>query len=514
MAELGVLLEAKAVHTGRSARNHLLALAQTNGISRRRVDEVIDIVGLRDVAGTRVGGFSLGMGQRLGVASALLGNPQTVVLDEPVNGLDPEGVLWMRTMLKGLAADGHTVFVSSHLMSEMAQTATRLVVIGRGRLIADTTVEEFVARASASTVTVRTPEAARLRDLLLAPDITVTNDATRRPAGRRADSRADRHRRVAGSCAHLRTGRPTGLTGTSVHDTDQRLRRIPFRGYRGHRGGGGMTAALTPAPASAAISRDDQLRVTQSRVVLSEWTKFRSLRSTVYTLLVAVVLMIGLGALLSAVAASQPHGLDAGATAISTSLTGTFFAQLAIGVLGVLLITGEYSTGMIRASLAVVPARLPMLWAKLAVCAGAVFLTMLVSSLTAFTLGQALLSRKHLNASPSDPAALRSIVGAALYLTVAAITALALGALLRNTAAAISTFVAVFFVIPPLAPLLPASWSGHFVQYLPSNAGAMMLQGTYGLAHPLSPWTGFAVMCAYALALIGFAAWRLLRADA
>jgi ABC-2 type transport system ATP-binding protein len=176
MAELGVLLEAKAVHTGRSARNHLLALAQTNGISRRRVDEVIDLVGLRDVAGTRVGGFSLGMGQRLGVASALLGNPTTVVLDEPANGLDPEGVLWMRTMLKSLAADGHTVFVSSHLMSEMAQTATRLVVIGRGRLIADTTVEEFVARASASTVTVRTPEAARLRDLLLAPDITVTSE--------------------------------------------------------------------------------------------------------------------------------------------------------------------------------------------------------------------------------------------------------------------------------------------------------------------------------------------------
>jgi ABC-2 type transport system ATP-binding protein len=173
MAELGVLLEAKAVHTGRSARNHLVALAQTNGISRRRVDQVIDMVGLQEVASQRVGGFSLGMGQRLGVASALLGNPQTVVLDEPVNGLDPEGVLWMRNMLKDLAAGGHTVFVSSHLMSEMAQTAARLVVIGRGRLIADTTVEEFVARAAHHAVTVRTPEAARLRDLLVAPDITV-----------------------------------------------------------------------------------------------------------------------------------------------------------------------------------------------------------------------------------------------------------------------------------------------------------------------------------------------------
>jgi ABC-2 type transport system ATP-binding protein len=176
MAELGLLLEARAMHPGRSARNHLLALAQTNGISRRRVDEVIDLAGLREVAGKRVGGFSLGMGQRLGVASALLGDPQVVVLDEPVNGLDPEGVRWIRTLLKALAAGGRTVFVSSHLMSEMAQTATRLIVVGRGRLIADTTVEEFVARASGSSVTVRTPEAGRLRGLLLGPDVTVTSE--------------------------------------------------------------------------------------------------------------------------------------------------------------------------------------------------------------------------------------------------------------------------------------------------------------------------------------------------
>jgi ABC-2 type transport system ATP-binding protein len=174
MAELGILLEAKAMHTGRSARNHLLALAYTNGVSRRRVDELIDMVGLSDVAGQRVGGFSLGMGQRLGIASALLGDPRVVVLDEPVNGLDPEGVLWIRNLLKGLAAEGRTVFVSSHLMSEMALTATRLVVVGRGRLIADTTVEEFVARAGGNAVTVRTPEAAQLRDLLLGPDISVT----------------------------------------------------------------------------------------------------------------------------------------------------------------------------------------------------------------------------------------------------------------------------------------------------------------------------------------------------
>ncbi|WFR70936.1 ATP-binding cassette domain-containing protein [Prescottella defluvii] len=176
MAEMGMLLDAKAVHAGRSAQNHLLALGQTNGISRRRVNEVIDMIGLRKVASKRVGGFSLGMGQRLGVATALLGDPRVVVLDEPVNGLDPEGVLWIRNMLKALAAEGRTVFVSSHLMSEMALTATRLVVIGRGRLVADTTVDELITLAGGNAVTVRTPEAVRLRELLMGPDVTVTSE--------------------------------------------------------------------------------------------------------------------------------------------------------------------------------------------------------------------------------------------------------------------------------------------------------------------------------------------------
>src|SRR6516164_9318330 len=143
MAELGILLEAKAVHTGRSARNHLLALAQTNGVSRRRVDEVIGMAGLDDVAGKRVGAFSLGMGQRLGIASALLGDPSVLVLDEPVNGLDPEGIRWVRNLLKGLAAEGRTVFVSSHMMSEMALTAEHVIVVGRGRVIADLPVQQL-----------------------------------------------------------------------------------------------------------------------------------------------------------------------------------------------------------------------------------------------------------------------------------------------------------------------------------------------------------------------------------
>jgi ABC-2 type transport system ATP-binding protein len=172
--EVGALLEAKAVHSGRSAYYHLLSLALTTGIPRRRVDEVIDMVGLRDVARRRVGGFSLGMGQRLGVAAALLGDPATLVLDEPVNGLDPEGILWIRTLLRALAAEGRTVFVSSHLMSEMALTAEHLIVIGRGRLIADLSVRDFTELASRKVVRVRTPEAARLRDLVVGADVSVT----------------------------------------------------------------------------------------------------------------------------------------------------------------------------------------------------------------------------------------------------------------------------------------------------------------------------------------------------
>ncbi len=171
--EVGALLEARSVHTGRSARNHLLALAHTHGIPRVRVDELIDLVGLHDVARKRAGQFSLGMGQRLGIATALLGDPRTLLLDEPVNGLDPEGIHWIRNLLRALAAEGRTVFVSSHLMSEMALTADHLIVIGRGRLIADTSVDEFVRRASGTLVRIRSPQATRLRDLVLADGVTV-----------------------------------------------------------------------------------------------------------------------------------------------------------------------------------------------------------------------------------------------------------------------------------------------------------------------------------------------------
>jgi ABC-2 type transport system ATP-binding protein len=171
---LGALLEARAVHSSRSAYNHLRALAATHGISDSRVADVIDMVGLHEVARKRAGGFSLGMGQRLGIASALLADPSSLILDEPVNGLDPEGIRWVRDLLKSLAADGRTVFVSSHLMSEMALTAEHVIVVGRGRLMADMPMADLIAQSSTNVVTVRSPQASELAQALVAPDVTIT----------------------------------------------------------------------------------------------------------------------------------------------------------------------------------------------------------------------------------------------------------------------------------------------------------------------------------------------------
>ncbi len=173
---VGALLEARAIHPGRSAYNHLLCLAQTQGLTKRRVDAVIDLVGLREVAHARAGGFSLGMSQRLGLAVALLGDPSVLVLDEPLNGLDPEGIVWIRNLMKGLAIEGRTVLVSSHLMNEMAVTADHLIVIGRGKLIADCSTEDFIQRNTEEVVLVRSPDAGRLAELIAAVGGKVTSD--------------------------------------------------------------------------------------------------------------------------------------------------------------------------------------------------------------------------------------------------------------------------------------------------------------------------------------------------
>jgi ABC-type transport system involved in multi-copper enzyme maturation permease subunit len=260
------------------------------------------------------------------------------------------------------------------------------------------------------------------------------------------------------------------------------------------------------------------LKVTQARVMRSELTKFRTLRSTKWTLAIAVVLMTGIGALMSALQASQYHPAGradpAAVHPIATSLEGALFAVVAFGTLGVLMMSGEYATGMVRASLTAVPRRLEVLWGKLAVFAGVTFAISLVTSFVSFYVGQAVLSSHHLNVAITAPGALRSVIGAALYLTVAGLTGVALGALFRNTAAGTSTFAGLFFVLPPLVMLLPASIASHVGPYLPSNAGDALWGGARQLSNPLAPWTGFALLCGYVVVIIGLAAWRLRRTDA
>jgi ABC-type transport system involved in multi-copper enzyme maturation permease subunit len=278
-----------------------------------------------------------------------------------------------------------------------------------------------------------------------------------------------------------------------------------------------ITADPTPTPMSQAPATAPRGQVTQARVLYSEWIKLRTLRSTFFTLAAAVVALIGLGALFSTFTASHWASMPADERATFdpalTSLRGFFLAQLAIGVLGVLMITGEYSTGMIRASLAAVPRRLPVLWAKAGLYAVVVWVVMTAGALIAFVLGQALLSSQHLGTSLGDPGVIRVVLGVGLYLTVVGLLGVAIGAVIRNTAGGIATVFGLLLVVPVLAEALPRSWADHVNQWLPSNAGQSLV-ALHHEAHTLAPWTGFAVFCLYALVALAGAAVLLKRRDA
>jgi ABC-2 type transport system permease protein len=269
------------------------------------------------------------------------------------------------------------------------------------------------------------------------------------------------------------------------------------------------TPAPTPAPATVAGP------VTQVRVVRAEWTKLRALRSTRWSALSAIVLIVGLGAIIAG--SGTPYhisGSNTAAVGISTALLGVLFAQLVVGLVGVLAFSGEYGTGMIRATLAVVPSRLPVLWAKVIVLAGLVLPVTLLCAFIDYFVAAAIESSRGGSAfSLSDPGVLRTVVGSSLYLTVVVIIALALGALLRKTAAGLSVFGAVFFVIPIVVEALPHNITG-FASYLPTNAGGALWGDPQTTAHALSPWTGFACLCGYAVVLTALAAWQLRRRDA
>ena len=268
-------------------------------------------------------------------------------------------------------------------------------------------------------------------------------------------------------------------------------------------------APVAPAPATAAGP------VSQVRVVRAEWTKLRALRSTKWCGLSALVLIVGLGA--ASAGSGTPYHVSPGvsaAAAVSSGLLGVLFAQLLVGVVGVLAFSGEYGTGMIRATLAVVPARLPVLWAKLIVLVGLVLPVTLLCAFVDFFAATAIESSRGGSAiSLTDPGVLRIMIGASLYLTVVVIIGLALGALLRRTATGLAVFAGVFFVVPIVVAALPHKITG-FATYLPSNAGGALWGQSATSAQALSPWTGFACLCGYAVVLTAAAAWRLRRRDA
>jgi ABC-2 type transport system permease protein len=276
--------------------------------------------------------------------------------------------------------------------------------------------------------------------------------------------------------------------------------------------------STTVAPHRPAPTAAPSGGVTQTRVLRSEWTKLWTLRSTRWSLLAAVVAMAGLGILIAAVQMSrwthlEPHE-RAVYDSIDTGVGGYHLAQLAIGVLGVLVISGEYSTGMIRSSFMAVPKRLPVLWAKVGVFAAVTFVLMLVASLVSFFGVQAIVSGHHLQHSLGDPHALRVVVGTALFLTVLGILSIGIGGLVRNTAGGIALFVFLLFVLPGITAILPASIADAINPYLPLNAGFTVATSTFENSNHLSPWGGFALFCGYAALAVGAAAVGLLRRDA
>ncbi len=504
---VGALLEARAVHTGRTARDHLRVLAETQGLPRTRVDEVLELVGLREAARRRAGGFSLGMGQRLGIAAALLGDPQVLVLDEPVNGLDPEGILWIRTLLQHLAREGRTVFVSSHLMSEMSLTAAHLVVIGRGALIADSSTAEFIARSTGLSVLVRSPDASALRTVLAGEGAEVDEGGDGALVVRGLDAAAGRGARRAAPARAARARAADRLARGGVHGADPRQRRV-------HRSGGVMTTATAPRVQPRAGGP------AFGRLLRSEWTKLRSVRSTVWSLVLLVVLVLGFTGLFMGLTVGQWDQADPTQRALLEADptgqilgAGFFLGQLSICVLGVLVITSEYSTGMIRASLLAVPRRVPMLLAKVVVFGALVLVLGELVSFASFALGSAILSSR-VSVSLGDPGVLRAVIGAGLYLAVLGVFSLAVGAVVRHTAAAITGVIGFVLVLAPLAQLLPGTLGDRVHAYLPTEAGHLIAQARQAPGDLLSPWQGFGVFVAWTAALLVLAAVLLRRRDA
>jgi ABC-2 type transport system ATP-binding protein len=523
LTEVGALLEASSIHPGRSARNHLRYLADSNGIARSRVDEVLEQVGIASVARRRAGSFSLGMSQRLGIATALLGDPGTLMFDEPVNGLDPEGIIWIRTLLRAQAAEGRAVLVSSHLMAEMSLTADRLVVIGRGHLIADTTVSEFVAGARQQSVTVKAEDLAALQGALDGRDtdqgVSVQRQGETLQVSGLAPAEIGRRAFSAGVVLHELTPQmPTleeAFMATTADSVDYRAGVVtaPAAGHAGAAATVG-TGARSRGPARTPTA---PVLAEVGRLVRSEWTKFFSLRSTLAALIATVAVCIAFGAIASYGTVTRWDTFSpirkAFFDAAALGVGGIFFGQLVLGSLGVLAVTGEYSTGSIRATLAASPRRVRVLVAKIIVFGAAAFVVSVVTTLLSFTVTQWVLSGIDIQTSLTRPEVPRAVFGGAAFLVAVGLLGLGLGTVIRHTAGAISTLFGLLLVLPLLVNFLPDDWRDAINPYLPLTAGRSVTSVV--VAWPgLSPYQALALVFGYATVALVLGGVVLVRRDA
>ncbi|GAA2157737.1 hypothetical protein GCM10009760_60120 [Kitasatospora kazusensis] len=484
LRQVGALLDARAVHPSRTAAQHLSVLGRSNGIDPARVPQVLELVGLRHAGHRRAADFSLGMLQRLGLAAALLGDPPVLVLDEPLNGLDPEGIVWFRGLMRQLAAEGRTVLVSSHLMAEMALTADHLLVIGGGRLLADTSVEAFVdATAHHGTVVVRTPHAETFDSELTDAGATVS---------RLADGALD----VTGLDS-ARIGGLAAASGVELHELATRRRSLE-EAFMELTAGSDRRPAAGPAPVEAPRADPAPTRrpglvarwrgrrpfvegpPTFRDLVHSEWVKLRTTRSSRYLALGTVVAGAGLAVLTSNSVGEQYGGLSAADRLAfdptEVSLRGHLVAQVTVGLLGALAITSEYSTGTLTSTLTAVPDRGRLLAAKAAVLGGAALPVGLAATAGGFLGGQAMLARHGApHTGLRDPAALRAVLGGGAYLASTGLLGLGLGSLLRNTSGAASTLFGGMLIVPALSPALPGPLPRWMATYWPTRAGAQVM---------------------------------------
>jgi ABC-2 type transport system ATP-binding protein len=510
LRHVGSLLDARAVQPNSTATKHLLGLARSNGIDRRRVGEVLEAVGLGHVSRKPARTLSLGMLQRLGLAAALLGDPPILVLDEPLNGLDPEGIIWFRRLMRQLAAEGRTVLISSHLMAEMSVTADRLLVIADGRLLVDDDMRTFQRDHEHEEIRVRTPESLALRAGIVDAGGTVRdldNDAF---AVTGLDGAA-----IGALALHA------GIGLTELAPTRRSLEEAFMELTAPGAPDATPPAPVVPAIVSPTLPRKPSAGPVTTRtrrgarfgdVVRSELVKFRSTRSGPFIVGGSIVAGVGTAVLLANATGQRYSALDEDAKRsfdpTFTSLRGRSLLQVSLSILGGLAMTSEYGADTIVPSLAAVPDRSRLFAAKALTTAGISLATGLTANIGGFLAGQAMLKR---HGTPHDtlhsPGSARAVLGGGLHATAAALLGLGAGTLTRSSAGAVSTLFGAELLVPGLAPAFPAPISDILAKYWPTEAGARVLTTRPDPEHPelLGPWAGLAAMGVSTAAVLGAA---------